>query len=321
METTTQTAAKRFSVIVPSLQQAQFLERTLQSILSQDYPALEVIVQDGGSTDGSVAILQRYQDRIQWSNQPDCGQAAAINAGRRRASGDFLCYLNSDDVLYPEALRKVANYFAAHPETDIVYGLADYIDEDDRLVAEYPVEPWNYSRLLETCFICQPACFWRRSVMERFAGFDESLRYVMDYDYWLRIGAKCQFGFLEEKLAGSRCHSAAKSFATATAAQQEGMKLLQRYHGGRIPVRWLIAYARHCAERRLAVNNNSKWQLMQFAVIYWWHLFRLLPQMKHGGWQTLQHKLLPPYPSAQFRRNDPIDALRRDLSSKFKCHK
>ena len=288
----------------------------MQSVLSQDYPALEVIVQDGGSTDGSVAILQRYQDRILWSSQPDRGQAAAINAGLRRASGDFFCYLNSDDVLYPGTLRKVANYFIAHPEMDIVYVIADYIDEEDRLVAPYPVKPWNYSQLLETCFICQPACFWRRSIMERFDGFDESLRYVMDYDYWLRIGAKCLFGFLDEKLAGSRCHRSAKSFAAAAAAQQEGMKLLQRYHGGRIPIRWIIAYARHCAEKRLTVNGTGSWQWLQFAATYWWHLLCLSPQMTTGGWQTLQHKLLPPYPSARLRRNDPIAALRRDLSSK-----
>ena len=312
METTT----KRFSVIVPSLQQAPFLERTLLSILSQDYPEIEVIVKDGGSTDGSIDILQRYQNQIQWSSQPDRGQADAINNGLRQARGDFLCYLNSDDVFYPGTLRKVADYFAAHPETEIVYGMADYIDEEDRMVGPYPVEPWNYSKLLETCFICQPACFWRRSIMERFAGFDESLQYVMDYDYWLRVGAKCSFGFFEEKLAGSRCHKAAKSFAAATAAQQEGIKLLKRYHDGRIPARWLIAYARHCAENRLAANSNSKWQGMQFATIYWWHLFRQLPQMTHGGWQTLQHKLSPPYPSAQLRRNNPIDALRRDLSSR-----
>lgn len=273
----------RFSVIVPSFQQGRFLERTLQSILSQDYADVEVIVQDGGSTDESTGILKRHEPRVRWESKPDGGQAAAINEGLRKAGGEYLCYLNSDDVYRPGTLRRVQEFFVAHPEAGVVYGLADFIDEQDQPIGPYPVEPWNYARLLETCFICQPACFWRRSALERHGPFDESLRYSMDYDYWLRAGAAMPFHLLPVKLAASRYHGSAKTFGHSRAAHRETISVLQRYHGGRIPPRWIIAYARHCGEDRLREGGAAPVRWTKFALSYWIHLFRLWPRVTPGG--------------------------------------
>src|ERR1017187_4447283 len=164
---TTRVVAGRFSIVVPSFQQGQFLERTLQSVLGQREVDVEVIVQDGGSTDQSVDILKRYADRVRWESRTDGGQTAAINSGLQKASGEYIGYLNSDDVLYEGALQQVQAFFAAHPDAVAIYGLADFIDKNDQVIAAYPVEPWSYARLRENCFISQPACFYRRSVWER----------------------------------------------------------------------------------------------------------------------------------------------------------
>jgi GT2 family glycosyltransferase len=310
---TTEPVAGRYSVIVPSFQQGEFLERTLQSILSQDGLDVEIIVQDGGSTDQSVEILKRYESRLRWVSRRDNGQSAAINQGMRQATGEFLCYLNSDDVFYPGALRCVADYFRGHPDAQIVYGRADFIDEQDELIGAYPVEPWNYARLLETCFICQPACFWRRSTMERHGPLDESLHYAMDYEYWLRVGATTPFHFLPEKLANSRCHVRAKAFDHASAVLHTTIAILQRYHRGRIPPRWIIAYARQCAENRLREGGPLPLRWAKFALSYWMNLLVLAPKVTPKGARILLRKLGPPYPSACRRLQDQLGYLKMDL--------
>ena len=303
----------RFSVILPSFQQGEFLERTLQSILNQDCGNLEIIVQDGGSTDRSVEILKRYAGRIRWESKRDNGQSAAINEGMRKATGEFLCYLNSDDVFRAGALRRVRDFFALHPEAEIVYGRANFIDEQDEVIGSYPVEPWNYARLLETCFICQPACFWRRSVFERFGAFDETLHYAMDYEYWLRVGATTTFHFLPETLAASRCHPRAKTFDRSSAVLRTTLSILQRYRNGRIPPRWIIAYARDRGESRLREGGPLALRWTKFAASYWTNLLRLAPKVTPQGGQALMRKLGPPYPSACRRVRDPLCYLKMSL--------
>ena len=310
----TPVVAGRFSVIIPSYQHGAFLERTLNSILSQDCPDVEVHVQDGGSTDQTLEILRRHGDRIRWVSERDHGQAAAINSGLCRATGEYLCYLNSDDVLQPGALRKVRDYFVMHPAALVVYGLADFIDEADRVLGAYPVESWDYARLRETCFICQPACFWRRTVLDRFGGFDESLHYAMDYEYWLRIGATTPFHFLPEILASSRCHLAAKTFSRNLAAQREALTVLQRYHAGRIPPQWIITYARLCGEDQLLVGGPAGWRWLRFATSYWLNLLRWAPKVTRHGSAHLWRRSSPPYPSACRRLQDPLRYLQDDLA-------
>ena len=312
----TQVVPGRFSVIVPSFQQGEFLERTLRSILDQDYGDVEVIVQDGGSTDQSVEILKRYGSRLRWKSRPDNGQSAAINEGMRQATGEFLCYLNSDDVFCPGALRRIAEFFVAHPGAQIVYGLAGFINERDEALGAYPIEPWNYARLLETCFICQPACFWRRSAMQRHGPFDETLRYAMDYEYWLRVGSVTPFHLLPEKLADSRCHARAKGFDQTGALLRTTLSVLQRYHNGQIPPRWIIAYARGCADGRLRDGGPLPVRWAKFALTYWINLLVLAPKVTPGGMSTLLRKLGPPYPSACQRMKDPLAYLKTTLPEK-----
>ncbi|MBV9547460.1 MAG: glycosyltransferase, partial [Chloroflexi bacterium] len=176
--------AVRLSVITPSFNQSRFIERTIRSVLDQELSAIELLVMDGGSTDGTVDILRAYSDRCFWVSESDKGQAHAINKGLSIARGDIIGWLNSDDIYRPGALETVLRFFDAHPDIDLVYGDAEFIDEDDEIIAPYYTEPWNLERLADVCYICQPAAFFRQSVTTRYGPLDESLHYCMDYEYW-----------------------------------------------------------------------------------------------------------------------------------------
>ena len=237
----------KFSIVIPSFQQAEFLRATLESVLRQDYPDREILIRDGGSTDGSVDILRELGagGAFRWISEPDGGQAAAINAGLREATGDICAYLNSDDVYYPGTLSRVAEYFAAHPECLVLYGNADHLHRDGTWMESYPVEQWDYGRLQHVCFLCQPAVFWRRSVMERFGLFDPALHFAMDYEYWLKIGKPLAFHHLTgPPLAGSRLHGETKTMSQRVPAHAEYLQVVLRHGGERGAVmKWLRALA------------------------------------------------------------------------------
>ena len=228
----------RLSVVVPSYNQGRFLQATLDSILSQDVDA-EILVYDGGSYDDSLSILERYADRIEYVSQKDDGQADAINQGLQHASGEILAYLNSDDVYCQGALKEVLDYFASHEDCTALYGDAWHLHEDGSIMAPYNTEPWSYSRLMEVCFLCQPATFWRRELMERVGLFDPTLRYVLDYEYWLRAGREINFHYLQGVfLAGSRLYAETKTLGRREEAHHETMDVVMRYiHEP--PYKWL----------------------------------------------------------------------------------
>src|ERR1700689_4417236 len=134
----------RISIITPSYNQGKYIERTIQSVLTQEMPGLEYLVIDGGSTDDTVRILKHHGDRFAWVSEKDRGHPDAINKGIARSTGPILGWLNSDDVYYPRALVNVLEFFDAHPDVDVVYGDANHIDEHDAVIEKYPTEPWNW---------------------------------------------------------------------------------------------------------------------------------------------------------------------------------
>lgn len=242
----------KVSVVIPSYNQAAYLGATLESVCSQSYPEIEVLVFDGGSTDGSVEILRTWNARssgtpIQWVSGKDGGQADAINRGLRASTGDILAYLNSDDVYYRGTLDTVTTYLRSHPECSGVYGRAHHLHADGSVMEEYPTEAWDYDRLLETCFLCQPAVFWRRATMERFGLFDDSLHYGMDYEYWLRVGRERPFDYLDlDFLAGSRLHEDTKTLSQRVPFHLELVRIIKKYSARPEPVlRWLKHLAHH----------------------------------------------------------------------------
>ena len=220
------------SIVTPSFNQGRYLKRTIESVLTQSYPNIEYVVIDGGSTDESVEILKSYGDRFYWESKPDRGQADAINKGFARVKGKILAYLNSDDVLLPGAIERVVQYFQENPSCDLVYGDADYIDEQDRVIGAYRTADYSITRLLEDCMVCQPAAFWKRGIAERVGPFDDQLHYTMDYDYWLRIAnAGGQIRFLPEKLACSRLHPETKTLSARGKIYKEIFKTCRKHAG------------------------------------------------------------------------------------------
>jgi glycosyltransferase involved in cell wall biosynthesis len=192
------------TVVTPSFNQGRFIRETIESVLAQNYPSIEYLVIDGGSTDETLGILKKYPGRFYWVSEKDKGQANAINKGWSRARGEILAWLNSDDVYLPGAISKAVAFLQDHPEVGTGYGEGYHIDEEDQVIERYPTEPFDRERLKETCFICQPTVFIRRKVLEEVGFLDESLRYCMDYDLWFRMARKFKFGYLPEYLACTR---------------------------------------------------------------------------------------------------------------------
>jgi glycosyltransferase involved in cell wall biosynthesis len=240
----------KVSVITPSYNQGTFIERTLASVAAQSGCVIEHVVFDAGSTDGTVAILEGFRPPVRWVSRKDKGQADAVNQGIRASNGDVIGWLNSDDVYYPGAIARVAAFLEKNPDVDVVYGMADHIDRDDRVLNAYRTQPWNYERLKKECFICQPAAFIRRRAIEKYGLLDDSLRYCMDYEYWLRLGKSgARFAYLEEKLAGSRLHPETKTLGARVQVHEEINDMLKRTLGS-VPTGWILNYAYALADAR-----------------------------------------------------------------------
>ena len=221
----------RITVVTPSFNQAQFLERTLLSVLSQGYPDLEYIVLDGGSTDGSVEIVKRYGHRLAfWRSGPDRGQAAALREGFARATGEVLCWINSDDTLAPRALERVGRIFSERPEVDLIYGGLHTIDAHDRrLFTQWAAIDLN-TLVYESAFTSQPSSFWRRTLYEKAGAVDESYRFAMDYDLLIRmLLAGSRPLKIRPVLANYRIHPATKSSTQQRVCADEVARTIARH--------------------------------------------------------------------------------------------
>ena len=208
----------KVTIVTPSLNQGQFIDATIQSVLSQEYPNLEYIIMDGGSSDNTLEILHSYSNRVKWISEKDKGQTTAINKGLRIASGEILAYLNADDLFLPGALAKVAHIFMDNPDAMWVTGRCRIIDENDRevrkLITVYKnllLCIHNPSLLFITDYISQPATFWRADILGKLGPLEENLHYAMDYEYWLRLNAKFPLVIIPEYLAAFRIHSQSKN--------------------------------------------------------------------------------------------------------------
>jgi GT2 family glycosyltransferase len=208
----------RISIVTPSYNQAEFIERTIESVFSQNYPNLEYVIMDGGSTDGTVEILKKYGKKITWRSEKDKGQGDAINKGLKLARGQIFAYLNSDDTLGPGALKTVADFFLNNPHKMWVFGKCRLVDEKDKEIRasitaykNFWLKRYNYNTLLILNYISQPAVFWRREANEKIGDFDPKEYWELDYDYWLRLGRKYQPGFINKNISNFRVHEKAKT--------------------------------------------------------------------------------------------------------------
>jgi glycosyltransferase involved in cell wall biosynthesis len=223
------------SIVTPSFAHARFLERTLRSVLEQDYQRLEFMVQDGGSRDGTADVLRRYAARLTHAESaPDRGQAHAINLGFAHATGEVMAYLNSDDLLLPGALHHVGAYFATHPAVDVVYGHRVFIDTEDREVGRWVLPPHSDTMLQWADYVPQETMFWRRRIWDRVGGaMDESFQFAMDWDLLLRFrNAGARIVRLPRFLGAFRVHDEQKSQAQRHSVGEGEMDRLRlRQHG------------------------------------------------------------------------------------------
>lgn len=280
------------SVVTPSFNQGRFIERTIQSVLAQGVENFEYFIADGGSTDDTLDIIRRYRDRLSFVTEKDNGQADAVNKGIRATTGDIIGWLNSDDIYYPGALSAVLQYFATHHDTDVVYGDAHHIDEIDQIIEPYYTEDWDYERLKDVCFLCQPAVFFRRRLVEKMGLLDPNLHYCMDYEYWLRLGKAGPFGRLPLFLAGSRMYQENKTLGSRVAVHKEINDMFCRTMGD-VPDKWIYAYS-HALVLEKGFKRNTALKNISFVAamggvalhsfLHWKHRLPLRAIKKMVAW-------------------------------------
>ena len=205
----------KVSIITPSYNQGEYLEETILSVLNQTYSNIEYVVIDGGSTDNSVDIIRKYEERITyWCSEKDNGQADAINKGLKRATGDLVCWINSDDILYPHFVEKFVNHFVTHPNVDFLYG--DVEQGTDLQHATFRKgEAIDYPTMLRTLRVPMPqqSTMWRRGVMDKIGYLDPQWHVLLDREYFMRIAQHCVIEYLPGVVAFFRNHENAKSIA------------------------------------------------------------------------------------------------------------
>ncbi len=204
------------SIITPSFNQARYLEATIQSVLTQDYPRIEYIIIDGGSTDGSVEIIKRYEDKLAWwVSKKDKGQTDAINKGFARAKGDILAWINSDDTYNPRAVGQAVKYLVEHSEVGMVYADCDFIDEKGRVIGTFNAAQTDYRKLRQGyVHIPQQTMFFRAKYWKEFGPLDPSFYFAMDYDLWTRIAAHAPLKYVAgQTWSNFRIHNFGKTSA------------------------------------------------------------------------------------------------------------
>lgn len=231
----------KISIVTPSFNQGQFIEQTIQSVLSQNYPNLEYIVMDGGSTDNTVEILKRYEGKLKWFSEKDKGQSDAINKGLKMATGDIVTWLNSDDYYLPGTLQKVGSYFEEHQEVQWITGDYKIVDENGGEIQPFVRAYKNFLRSLPfrnalyvANYINQPSTFWKRTLLKEIGFVNENYHLCMDYDLWLRIYKMHQLYTIPSPLSAFRIHSTSKGKSQYQKQFNEEIEVAQKNGAGSV---------------------------------------------------------------------------------------
>lgn len=234
------------TIVTPSYNQAEFLEKTILSVLAQDYPNIEYIVIDGGSTDKSLEIINKYSSDIQyWVSEKDQGQTSAINKGFEKANGKYIAWLNSDDTYEPNAVTFAVDYLENNADVGLFYGDADFIDVNDNFIGKFPAAQTNYKKLRQGyVHVAQQSAFWKKSLWDQVGPLDESFYFAMDYDLWTRLAKVSKVKYIAKTLANFRLHGDSKTISEDDRCWPEMLKVHYRDGGGKLSVIVLKYYLR-----------------------------------------------------------------------------
>ena len=223
----------RITIVTPSYNQANFLEKTIQSVLSQDYEDLEYIIIDGGSTDGSVDIIKKYEDKLAfWISEKDLGQTDAINKGFAKASGEILAWLNSDDTYEQGAVKEAVSFLQENPQIGLLYGDGNFIDAEDQIIGQFPSRQTDYRRLRNGyVHVCQQAAFFRADLWKKVGPLDPSFYFAMDYDLWVRLAKISEVKYVSKVWANFRLHGDTKTVAEDDRCWPEMIRVHRRNGG------------------------------------------------------------------------------------------
>jgi glycosyltransferase involved in cell wall biosynthesis len=242
----------KISIVTPSYNQVEFLERTILSVLNQNYPNLEYIIIDGGSINGSVEIIKKYEKYLAyWVSEKDRGQADAINKGFQKSTGEILAWLNSDDTYLPETFYNVAKSFKRNPEADLIFGNIYFIDESDKRIGELRFTEFDFNTLIyEGGNLHQTGTFWTRKIYEKVGGLNSNYKFCMDYDFFCRVTKVGKLCHLRKFLANFRMHANAKSSTIGHIGCKEHKEIMRRYISKDLN-RWDLKYNKFiCTIRR-----------------------------------------------------------------------
>ena len=280
------------SIIMPSFNQAGFVAAAVQSVLSQDYGHLELIVVDGASSDGTQAWLAQQHAvdaRLRWVSEPDTGPAAALNKALQMARGTLVGWLNSDDLYTPGAVQRAVQALSCNPAWVMVYGHGLHIDASGQPLTPYPsvAPPPHMAQFANGCFICQPTVFFKRTMHVLLGPLDESLKTAFDFDYWLRAFSAFpgRIGFVDAVQAQSRLHANCITLRMRRTVILEGMALLAR-HLGHAPKEWQLTYVLEL----LALPPEER-NVPNLATHLTETLTQVRPWLQAGDWELLNFEV------------------------------
>lgn len=283
------------SIVTPSFNQAQFLEETIRSVLGQGYPNLEYIVVDGGSTDGSVDVIRRFEDRISWwVSEPDSGQAEAINKGLQRAGGEYVAWLNSDDLYLPGAIQHAVDILGKNPDASMVYGDGILIDSAKRILDWHCYPQLSALDLMCWDVLLQPAVFMRRSALEQAGYLDPRYHLVLDHELWIRMAYHGPLVHVDAFWAAERTHRDAKTMAAAAGFVKEAERLVATFREEdsyrevfSVYEKRIHASTQSFAARRL-IDSGQYGQ----ALGHFWKGMRILPKAVLRYWYKVLQALM-----------------------------
>ncbi len=243
----------RILIVIPSLNQGRYLARNLERLFAEPSSDISVVLMDAGSTDNSLDIIREYGERFKhWRSRPDAGQSAAINEGMRMADAErYVCWVNADDVVFPERLTDLARFLDEHEECAAAHGHGEIIDENSTVIGAHYSRPFSPRIFASFNTICQPASLIRRKAWEHVGGVDEALHFGMDYDLWWKLARIGEIGFVNEVVAQYREHPETKTRSRYDQALKTAIDIVKRYCGY-VPLLWVarLRYLRRASLKR-----------------------------------------------------------------------